>query len=63
MVVRVEIERTDDMPRWLSSVRERCAACDCTTRFWHRATNQPLCQQCAQKVSADNMRELRKRFS
>lgn len=48
--IPVELEDTAGLADWgigLEKVMERCVFCGTGTRYWHTATNNPVCQCCA----------------
>ena len=48
--IPVELEDSAELAGWglgLERVMERCVFCGTGTRYWHKATNNPVCQCCA----------------
>ena len=51
MSISVQHEDTAALASWglgLDRVMERCVFCSTGTRYWHRASNTPVCQGCAE---------------
>lgn len=50
MAIPVEHEDVEELKKWglgLENLIERCFFCDTPTRYWHTATNTPVCEGCA----------------
>lgn len=50
MPIPVEHEDVADLQSWglgLDRVMERCVFCSTGTRYWHKPTNNPVCESCA----------------
>lgn len=50
MVIKVEHEDIEELKKWglgLSELLEHCHFCNVQTRYWHRATNTPVCEECS----------------
>lgn len=42
-MIKIELEHE----RWHCDAPEKCVFCGTTTRFWHKESNTPVCQNCA----------------
>lgn len=50
MALVVEHEDVEALKKWgmgLWKMMERCTFCSVETRFWHKASNKPVCESCA----------------
>jgi len=50
MPIPVEHEDVEELRSWglgLDRVQERCVFCSAGTRYWHRPTNNAVCECCA----------------
>jgi len=59
----VEPEDIKELKKWgmnLEKIIEHCVFCSTPTRFWHRETNNPVCQDCASKHSVGELTNHRK---
>jgi hypothetical protein len=46
----VELEDAKELEKWemgLTRIMEGCVFCGIPTRYWHSASNNPVCQRCA----------------
>jgi hypothetical protein len=51
-------EDTESLKGWglgLESMCERCTLCKQPTRLWHTDSNNPCCQDCAQKHTVEEL--------
>lgn len=58
MAVVVEHEDVEALKKWgsgLWKVMERCTFCRVETRYWHNASNKPVCQSCAETKSESDL--------
>lgn len=58
-MIKVEHEDTEELRKWgmgLEQLAERCIECRTPTRFWHVASNNPVCPGCAQKLRPTDKR-------
>ena len=58
-MIAVEHEDMEELRAWglgLASIQERCIECSKETRYWHRASNQPVCQSCATELEDSDKR-------
>lgn len=54
MALSVEHEDVEALKGWgmgLWKVLERCTFCGIETRYWHKASNKPVCECCAPSKS------------
>jgi hypothetical protein len=59
MSIPVEHEDVEELKKWglgLEKLMEKCELCNVPTRYWHTATNTPVCQSCA---STRNVKDLK----
>jgi len=50
MAIPIEHESAEELKKWgmgLEKLIERCGLCNTPTRYWHDATNTPVCEGCA----------------
>ena len=62
-MIPIQHEDIEELKAWgwgLEHVQERCHLCSAKTRYWHMATNTPVCQTCAEKYTEDYLYELLK---
>ena len=58
MPIQVEHEDVDALRAWgmgLEKTQEECHFCGADTRFWHVATNTPVCRGCAAEHEASDL--------
>lgn len=58
IMIPIVLEDTEILKMWglgVEKIIENCRFCSTPTRYWHKETNTPVCQVCAEKFEVKDL--------